>query len=140
MSKKKKQEAVHLLTMARKNREELKKRRRESEKDFRRKIRELLEENERKKKEREITERERHLKIVTDILNQGGLCTTKESLDQLMLEKNEVENLKGQIRYRKVVLNEKNLILTGTFNELYKSLVVALGYDSVSPTKKKRRT
>ena len=55
-----------------------------------------------------------------------------------MLAKNKVENLKAQIRYRKVVLNKKKLILTGTFNELYKSLVVALSYDSMSPPKKKK--
>ena len=78
MSKKKKQEAVHLLTMARKNKEELKKRCRESEKDVRRKIREQLEENERKKKEREITERERHLKIVTDVLTKEGYAPQKK--------------------------------------------------------------
>ena len=138
-SQKKKQEAIHLLNMVRKNREELKQRRRESEREVRRRIRERLEQNERKKKEKENIERERHLKIVNDIIYQGGLCTTKESLDQLLQERNKTENLKAQIRYRKIILNQKNLILSGTYNELYESLTTAISNETNLPPRKKRR-
>ena len=139
MRQKKKREAVRLLTLARTKREECRHRSRENERKVREAIRERLEQNKRIKEEKEILERERHLKIVTDVLSQGGLCTTKESIDELMKEKNRVDNLKAQIRYRKVVMNQKSLTLTGNCNDLYNTLVSALSFQTGEPPRKKAR-
>ena len=64
---------------------------------------------------------------------------TKESLDELMEGKNKVENLKAQIRYRKVVLNEKSLTLYGNCSELYNALAKAVGCEEGEPLRKKSK-
>ena len=67
MSKKKKLEAVRLLTLARGQREESRRRSRENEREVRRQLRENMEENYCRKQEKEVIDRERHLKIVNDV-------------------------------------------------------------------------
>ena len=58
------------------------------------------------------------------VLCQGGLCTTKAGLDQLYMYKNgKAENLKDQIRYRKLVMGKEDLRLTGTAANLYRTLL-----------------
>ena len=47
--------------------------------------------------------------MVDDILNEGGRCYTKEDVDKIMEDRNCLERLKAQIRYRKFVMNEKHL-------------------------------
>ena len=42
------------------------------------------------------------------VLCQGGLCTTKAGLDQLY-KNGKAENLKDQIRYRKLVMGARGL-------------------------------
>ena len=42
------------------------------------------------------------------VLCQGGLCTTKAGLDQLY-KNGKAENLKDQIRYRKLVMRARGL-------------------------------
>ena len=42
------------------------------------------------------------------VLCQGGLCTTKAGLDQLY-KNGKAENLKDQIRYRKLVMGQEDL-------------------------------
>ncbi|GFR97851.1 hypothetical protein ElyMa_006334800 [Elysia marginata] len=98
VGKKKKQEAIRLLTLAHSRREEFRRRSRESEREVKRKIKARIEENNKIKQGKEIQEREKHLTIVNEILAQGGLCTTKESVDKLMTEKNKTERLKAQLR------------------------------------------
>ena len=56
------------------------------------------------------------------VLCQGGLCTTKAGLDQLY-KNGKAENLKDQIRYRKLVMGQEDLRLTGTAANLYKTLL-----------------
>ena len=55
------------------------------------------------------------------VLCQGGLCTTKAGLDQLY-KNGKAENLKDQIRYRKLVMGQEDLRLTGTAANLYQIL------------------
>ena len=56
------------------------------------------------------------------VLCQGGLCTTKAGLDQLY-KNGKAENLKDQIRYRKLVMGQEDLRLTGTAANLYQTLL-----------------
>ena len=56
------------------------------------------------------------------VLCQGGLCTTKAGLDQLY-KNGKAENLKDQIRYRKLVMGQEDLRLTGTTANLYQTLL-----------------
>ena len=55
------------------------------------------------------------------VLCQGGLCTTKAGLDQLY-KNGKAENLKDQIQYRKLVMGQEDLRLTGTAANLYQTL------------------
>ena len=56
------------------------------------------------------------------VLCQGGLCTTKAGLDQFY-KNGKAENLKDQIRYRKLVMGQEDLRLTGTAANLYQTLL-----------------
>ena len=56
------------------------------------------------------------------VLCQGGLCTTKAELDQLY-KNGKAEDLKDQIRYRKLVMGQEDLRLTGTAANLYQTLL-----------------
>ena len=53
------------------------------------------------------------------VLCQRGLCTTKAGLDQLY-KNGKAEN---QIRYRKLVMGQEDLRLTGTAANLYQTLL-----------------
>ena len=57
--------------------------------------------------------KEKMLQMVDDILNEGGLCYTKEDVDKIMEDRKCLERLKVQIRYRKFVMNEKHLNVKG---------------------------
>ena len=57
------------------------------------------------------------------VLCQGGLCTTKAGLDQLY-KNGKAENLKDQIRYRKLVMGARGLKTDlGTAANLYQTLL-----------------
>ena len=69
------------------------------------------------------------------VLCQGGLCTTKAGLDQLY-KNGKAENLKDQIRYRKLVMGQEDLRLTGTAANLYQT---SLGKICNEPLSKRGR-
>ncbi|XP_012946168.1 uncharacterized protein LOC101863077 [Aplysia californica] len=116
---KKKQEAIYLLTLERKYGPKLKKRSRDQEREVRRVIMERLRENERKKEAKEVKEREKHLSVVNAVIGLGGVCVTKDDVDRMLQEGgNRVEMLKSQIRYRKIVMQEKQLSLVGGYAQL----------------------
>ena len=75
------------------------------------------------------------VKIMNAVLCQGGLCTTKAGLDQLY-KNGKAENLKDQIRYRKLVMGQEDLRLTGTAANLYQTL---LGKICNEPSSKRGR-
>ena len=114
MYQKKKKDAIRLLSVARSKGSELRRRSRENEKEVRRIVIKRLKENERLKQEKQLKEGERHLAILTDVIGMGGVCTTKKAVDLLMRDGKRALNLKGQLRYRKFVLGEKHLKLSGT--------------------------
>ena len=108
------------------------------------KIKEKIIENERKKKEKEIQDKERHASLLNDIMHQGGLCQTKEDLDNLLSQPQPLQNLKSQVRFRKHYIGAKDLRLTGNFRMLYHSLCCHLGFESdidstqESPSKRRK--
>ena len=55
------------------------------------------------------------------VLSQGGLHTTKDELDQLCSGK--AEDLKDQIRYRKLLMVHGDLRLAGSVATLYKTFL-----------------
>ena len=118
--------AARLLKEARLHGMKMQRKSREAEKDIRLKIRAKLEENLRLKNE-DVATKEKMLQMVDDILNEGGLCYTKEDVDKIMEDRKCLERLKAQIRYRKFVMNEN---VTGNASQLYRSLLSSLGYDS----------
>ena len=79
----------------------LKRKHTDAVKDIRERKKIKLQENERRKNEKQIMEKEREVNLLTDLLNQGGLCTNKEDLKRLMAGPKALENLKVQIRFRK---------------------------------------
>ena len=128
-----------MLTVARRKGAELRRQSREKEKEVRKIVIERLKEKERLNKEKETKSKEKHLNILNDVISQGGLCTSKDDVDKLMADGgNRSENLKAQIRYRKLVLGE-SLKMSGTVNELYKTLLNCIGYEATSPPPKKRK-
>ncbi|GFR87131.1 hypothetical protein ElyMa_006068700 [Elysia marginata] len=77
---------------------------------------------------------EEKLKIDGGSLGHGGLYTTKAQLDKLYRE-GKAEALKDQIRYRKIMLGQEDLRLTGTVAMLYESLLNKVTCDE-PPAKK----
>ena len=71
------------------------------------------------------------------VLCQGGLCTTKAGLDQLY-KNGKAENLKDQIRYRKLVMGQEDLRLTGTAANLYQTLFGKICNEPTPPPPPKR--
>ena len=132
--------AARLLKEARLHGMKMQRKSREAEKDIRLKIRAKLEENLRLKNEKDVATKEKMLQMIDDIINEGGLCYTKEDVDKIMEDRKCLERLKAQIRYRKFVMNEKHLNVTGNATQLYRSLLSSLGYDSenTNPPPKKR--
>ena len=136
---KKKKTAIHFLSRARSCGPEARRKSVENEKKVRCVIIERLKENERIKREKELKERTKHLDILNAVVDQGGVCTTKEEVDRLMEGGRRVESLKAQIRYRKVILKEKDLSLTGDYTHLYRTLITKLGSEPSEPPKKKAK-
>ena len=130
------------MASGRKHGKELKLKHAAAVKRVREKIKARILENERKKVDKDVQDKERQSALLNDILSQGGLCQTKADLDQLSRGPNALQNLKAQIRFRKFYMNAKELRITGNFNSLFNGLCNHLGleYDEVSePARKKRK-
>lgn len=84
------------------------------------KILKLIEDNECKKNEKALTDLAQKNKILDAILEKG-FWNTVEELDS-RLQTATVEDLKYQVRYRKVFLNEKKLNISGTKTQLCETL------------------
>ncbi|GFN87124.1 hypothetical protein PoB_001363000 [Plakobranchus ocellatus] len=124
--------ARKLLSAARKHRADWKRKSKLSEKSVKDIIKQRIMENNRKKKEKETEVAEKRLELFNTIISHGGFCTTKSDVDKLYRGPNAVENLKAQLRYRKFVLNEKNVKLSGNKKELYSRLLELLGLKNSS--------
>ena len=65
------------------------------------------------------------------IISDGGVCTTKDDLDNLMSVGN-AESLRNQIRYRKMFNKEKHLKVSScTKEELYNQLLSQIEEDEI---------
>lgn len=84
------------------------------------KIQKKLEETEKKKNEKEVLNLKNRSKILDAILKKG-FCNTEEELHEFWINST-LEDLKNQIRYRKMFLNQKNLKTTGNKKQLYEML------------------
>ena len=131
------------MAAGRKHGKELKRKHDEAVKVVRERIKARIAENEEKRRIKENQDKERQSQLLTELLSQGGLISTKEDLDKLKHGPNALQNLKVQIRFRKYYMNAKQLRLTGNFNTLYNSLCSHLGIDSDEesepPRKKKEK-
>lgn len=88
----------------------------------RKQIQKKLQDTEQKLKEKDTKDAQMKASILDGILAQGGVCETVEELQRLY-KKCTIEDLKCQIRYRKVFLNKRHLKLTGTKAILYECLM-----------------
>lgn len=120
------------MASGRKHGKQIKRKHMAEVKKVREQIKVRILENERKKMEKDIQDRERQTDLLNDILSQGGLCQTKDDLDRLLQGPNALQNIKVQIRFRKYYMNAKDLRLTGNFRCLVTNLCNHLGieYDS----------
>ena len=71
---------------------------------------------------------EKRLELYNTIISHGGFCTCKSDVDKIYRGPNAVQNLKAQLRYRKLVFNDKNVKLSGNKKELYGRLLECLGF------------
>lgn len=81
--------------------------------------------------------------LLMEMIHQGGPCSSKKDLDEIMKGPNVKVNLKNQIRFRKLVLNEKALLTSGTIKQLDSTLCSSLGLEMdnslLQPPKKRRK-
>ncbi|GFO13156.1 hypothetical protein PoB_003966100 [Plakobranchus ocellatus] len=63
--------------------------------------------------------------IMDSVIEFGGVCSTKEELDELMKLPNALEALRAQVLYRKFFQGE-NIQVTGSLRTLYARLSVHL--------------
>lgn len=126
----------HVLKVARKN-FILKAQSREREKEARNKIKAKLQENYRLKKQKELKAMENTNIISEAVISQGGLCETKEDIDKLISTPNALQNIKSQIKYRKVILGE-NINFVCSISALYFRLCEHLGFAATSLPKRSR--
>ncbi|GFO35080.1 hypothetical protein PoB_006158500 [Plakobranchus ocellatus] len=119
--------ARKLLSSARKHRADWKNKSKLSEQTVKNIIKDRIIENNRKKKEKETQNAEKKVELFNTILSHGGVCTTKSDVDKLYRGPNASENLKAQLRYRKCILNEKDVKISGGKKQLYSRLLKQLG-------------
>ncbi|RUS91839.1 hypothetical protein EGW08_000410 [Elysia chlorotica] len=104
-----------ILESAKKNAKKLKLKNKAAVKAPRDAVKRKTELNERKKKEKEIDDKDRQAALLTYLLSQGGLCHTKEELDALMSGPQPLQRLKVEMRFRKYYMKASELRLTGKF-------------------------
>ncbi|GFR82128.1 hypothetical protein ElyMa_002357500 [Elysia marginata] len=140
LDKKTRTEQERLLGQGRKVGRQLRKKYKEQEELVKLKIREKLVENERKKHEKELKDAQDKQEIIDKIM-QEGVCKSKKDVQRIET----AEGLKLQLRYHKVVLGKKDLLVSGTKEQLRNRLEVfleegrAVKRDCPSPPTKKRK-
>ncbi|GFR79595.1 hypothetical protein ElyMa_004024600 [Elysia marginata] len=128
---KSKQERSKIMNSALKNRKELRQKHLEAVKRVNEEIKARLLENNNKMKEKELKEAGMKTNILDSIIADGGVCTTRDQLEELFQNKS-TDALKNQIRYQKVFLNKKHLRLTGSKQALFSSLLAEMEVGSDS--------
>ena len=111
-----------IMDSGRKHGKALKKKHAEDVKLVREQVKAIIVENQKRKKEKEIQDKQKQASLLNDLLSQGGLCNNKQELDKLLSQPNAFNNLKIQIRFRKYYMGESDLRLTGNFKTLYHRL------------------
>ena len=139
LSQKTEEEQSKLLKIAHEQAFSLRKKHMENEKGVKRKIKEKLEANFRKKQETEAIKLEKKREIVEGVRKHGGPCKSGREVDSVleMMRTNtqKMDALKKEIRYLKVVLDVKDKrLLFGKKNvvQLTSDLKAVLDIDSIS--------
>lgn len=121
LQKKSGKEKDRILTSAHKCGRSLRQEHKEAVKREKLKVLKKIEENEKKRNEKEMVTLVQKNKVLDEILKKG-LCQSEEDLME-MWRRGTVEDLKNQIRYRKIFMNDKSLTLKGSKRELLDALL-----------------
>ena len=133
-----------LIDSAKKNGKKLKQKHKAKVKETREAVKRKIEQIEHDKAEKELKDKDRQAALLTDLLDQGGLCHSKEDLDSLMAGRQSLQKLKVEMRFRKYYMNATDLRLTGKLSVLYANLCSHMGFDYdteiTQPPRKKSKT
>ena len=131
LSRKGPEEVSTLLSTARRRAKQLRNDHRQQERVVRMKIRERLQENERKKQAKEADAAQKQSEIIQRVLTNGGPCKKTGDINKLV-SRLEQENrsksqikkiLQDEIRYQKMILKKgKDLRIAGSLDDLQKAL------------------
>ncbi|KAK3770793.1 hypothetical protein RRG08_036395 [Elysia crispata] len=128
-----------LIDSAKKNGKKLKQKHKAKVKETREAVKRKIEQIKHDKAEKELKDKDRQAALLTDLLDQGGLCHSKEDLDNLMAGRQPLQ--KVEMRFRKYYMNATDLRLTDKLSVLYANLCSHMGFDPeiTQPPRKKSK-
>lgn len=121
LSKKGGKDQARILQAAQRDGKMMRKEYKDAEKSEKEKMKKNMEEIERQKAEKSLKLQEEKSDILDALISQGGVCRTQERLTELF-KKGKLQDLKLQVKYRKVILGQKGLKMTGSKRQLFEVL------------------